>query len=40
MHFTSGFSRREFLAHASCFGVFYLAGHAYSAAGPRRRVGR
>jgi len=23
MHFTSGFSRREFLAHASCFGVFY-----------------
>jgi glyoxylase-like metal-dependent hydrolase (beta-lactamase superfamily II) len=23
MHFTSGFSRREFLTHTSCFGVFY-----------------
>jgi hypothetical protein len=23
IHFTCGFSRREFLAHTSCFGVFY-----------------
>ena len=23
MHLTSGFSRREFLAHTSCFGAFY-----------------
>ena len=23
MHFTSGFSRREFLTHTSCFGLFY-----------------